>query len=164
MSFKGSYRYSILFAVIFFFSCQENKQTDIEESKQEKVGSEELKNTTTDTPANFLAIVYRNVLNEVTDINLTIKKEGTFIYYQAPLTETPEGEYKTTTLLGSWSKKDHWIVLKFEDPNVKAHTIFIAANGQDGNFKIIDNTTVEINTDLGEISMLGIRCLKSIIR
>lgn len=160
MSFKGKYISTLLLVVIFFFSCQENKQTDQEENKQEV---QETKETVANTPANFLAIVYRNVPNEVTDINLTIKKGGTFIYYQAPLSKTSEGEYKTTTLSGTWTKNENWIVLKFEDQQVKANTIFTITTGQEGNFKVINDTTVEINNDLGEISMLGIRCLKSII-
>ncbi|GGG07012.1 hypothetical protein GCM10011344_04370 [Dokdonia pacifica] len=160
MSFKGNYIYIILLAVIFFFSCQEKKQTDQEENKQEVLESKE---TVANASANFLAIVYRNVLNEITDINLTIKKEGTFIYYQAPLSKTPEGEYKTTTLSGTWTKNENWIVLKFEDQQVKATTIFTITTGQEGNFKVIDDTTVQIDSDQEDISILGIRCIKSII-
>lgn len=161
MSSKGNYIYVVLLAVLFLFSCQENKKTDKEENKQEL---QESKQGATAEAANFLAIVYRNVLNEVTDINLTIKKGGTFIYYQAPLAKPSEGEYKTTTLYGTWTNKDNRIVLKFEDKNVKAGSIFKADAGQEGNFNIIDDTTVAINNEQEEISILGIRCLKSIIR
>ena len=162
MNFKANSLYTVLVVTmtLFFFSCKDEKQPD-------KTGNtkEALTETAADSSENYMAIVYRNTLNTITDINVTIKKKGTFVYYQAPLSKPTSGEIpKTTTLSGTWTKRDHWIVLTFNDKDVKANTIFIPSTSQEDHFKIIDDTTVEIDGNQKEIAILGIPCIKSIIR
>lgn len=159
----------ILTALLFFFSCEEEKKSQNKETTENteelQINTNDYKATTVDTTDNFIAIVYRNTLNNVTDINVTLKKKGTFVYYQAPLSKPTSGEApKTTTFTGTWTKRNHWIVLKFEDRDVKASTIFITDTNQEQHVKVIDDSTVEIDSNQKEISILGIPCVKSIIQ
>lgn len=164
MSFKGNYIYVVVLSLVFFISCQENKSAEKKEAQQEvQKNTPEVKSSTSKSASAFKAIVYRNTLNDITDINLTIKKEGTFICYLAPLKEPKPGEVnKSTTVQGTWTQRDQWLVLSIGDKSIKASTLFESKQNED--FKIVNDHTVEINSAKKEVSILGIKCIKSIIK
>ena len=80
-----------------------------------------------------------------------------------PLDKVEEGEdVKITTAEGTWTKRDQWIVLNFSDPNVTTSGLFESKQNED--FKIMNDRTVEINSEKKEVTILGIKCVQSIIK
>jgi len=151
----------ILFTLTLL-SCS-NDQSD-KKTTQQTATSKNNDLTTTEKEVNTTindTVVFQSGSNGLADIRLTIIPDGNFVFHMRtipqPMTEDEESIINST---GTWTKKDNWAALKFikDKPILKA--VFDSNYVDDNEFKVIDESTVDINIGLKQLYIWGVGCEK----
>ncbi|MEX0986682.1 MAG: hypothetical protein WD052_04330, partial [Bacteroidales bacterium] len=107
------------------------------------------------------AVVYQSEGNGTADISLTLHPNQTFLFNMVilPQPDTTE-EFSVIESAGQWSKQEEWIRLKFGNKKILAGSLFDTTFVDSPQFRVVDDSTVDINDTLDFITIWGINCSK----
>lgn len=107
-------------------------------------------------------IFYQSEPNGLAEINLVIIPNGDFDFYMRTIPQ-PMDEDDTeiiSNLSGEWTKKENWIRLNFTNDELILDALFDKKYAIGNEFKIIDKSKIDINTELPNIHIWGVNCVK----
>jgi hypothetical protein len=118
-------------------------------------------NSVNDKDKDDNCLVYQSTANGVAEILLTLKPNRKFTFYMRiipqPMTEEKESIVKAS---GKWSKRGNWMRLVFRGKKVILNALFDKNYANNNEFKIIDERTVDLNTQLDVLTIWGVPCIK----
>ncbi|WP_417603085.1 hypothetical protein [Owenweeksia hongkongensis] len=144
--------------ILSFLSCR-NEQSDngiTQQTNTEKYSPEKEVDTKIKD-----SVIFQSGSNGLADIRLMIIPNGNFVFHMRtipqPMTEDEEAIINSS---GTWTKKDNWVALKFikDKPILKA--VFDSNYADSNVFKVIDESTVNINIGLKQLYIWGVGCDK----
>ncbi|HUW05681.1 MAG TPA: hypothetical protein VMW01_05430 [Williamwhitmania sp.] len=106
-------------------------------------------------------MAYHSGANGMADIQLTLRTDNTFSLYMKPLEPSESGEkVSTVNTSGRWRTQGDWTRLTFKKGKLIVRSLFDSTYTEGHQFKLINDRTVDIKSDLKELTIWGIVCNK----
>lgn len=142
----------ILGLLISISSCSSKKATtDVSDNSSKETKAITLGKTET--------LSYSSLGNDIAAISLKFYDNNTFLLNLKSIPE-PGNDEKIVKIAekGTYSTEGSWKILHFKDPKFSVPAVFDKQYSSASEFKVIDESTVKINSDKKSLSIWGIVC------
>jgi len=105
--------------------------------------------------------IFQSQANDVADIRLTLWTDSTFNFYLRTLPQPMSNEEETVVRsTGIWTKEPTMTRLIFLKDRPIINAVFDESYDKKNSFTVINDSTVDINSNANEIWIWGVSCLK----